>query len=166
MAALARLRLQPAEEERLTADLDHILEAFARLRALDTTDVEPTAHVEDFGALLREDEVGIADDVLRANPRATRYVLLEGRLRPVPLAPPALLTTSLLGIRTKWRLIRDAFGKSEPPDADESVADFVRRKFTAELLDNLVAPFVSGIYAGDAERLSLRSAFPAVVRTR
>jgi len=36
----------------------------------------------------------------------------------------------------------------------------VRRKFGVELLDRLVAPFVSGIYAGDPERLSLRSAFP------
>jgi aspartyl-tRNA(Asn)/glutamyl-tRNA(Gln) amidotransferase subunit C len=57
VAALARLRLAPEEKARLTADLDHILEAFARLRGLDTSGVEPTAHVEDFGALLREDEV-------------------------------------------------------------------------------------------------------------
>ncbi len=57
VAILARLELEPAEEERLTVDLDHILEAFARLAALDTKDVPPTAHVEDFGALLRADEV-------------------------------------------------------------------------------------------------------------
>src|SRR5207245_11522447 len=43
---------------------------------------------------------------------------------------------------------------------DESVAAFVRRKFSPQLLDRLVAPFVSGIYAGDPERLSIRSAFP------
>ena len=57
VAALARLRLEPAEEERLMTDLDHILHAFERLQAVDTTDVPPTAHVEDFGALLRADEV-------------------------------------------------------------------------------------------------------------
>ena len=57
VAALARLRLAPEEEARLTGDLDHILEAFARLSALDTKTVEPTAHVEDFGALLRQDTV-------------------------------------------------------------------------------------------------------------
>ena len=57
VAALARLRLEPDEEERLTADLDHILEAFVRLQALDTSDVPPTAHVDDFGAELRADEV-------------------------------------------------------------------------------------------------------------
>lgn len=81
VAALARLRLEPAEEERLTADLDHILEAFARLRAVDTTAVEPTAHVEDFGALLRDDTV--------VNPPAGEEALAnaparDGRLFRVP----------------------------------------------------------------------------------
>jgi oxygen-dependent protoporphyrinogen oxidase len=56
--------------------------------------------------------------------------------------------------------VRDAFGTTSPPEIDESVAAFVRRKFGAQLLDRLAAPFVSGIYAGDPERLSLRSAFP------
>ena len=36
----------------------------------------------------------------------------------------------------------------------------MRRKFSAELLEKLVGPFVSGIYAGDPEKLGLRSAFP------
>lgn len=57
MAALARLRLDPAEEERLTADLAHILDAFVRLQSLDTTGVAPTAHVEDTGAGLRDDTI-------------------------------------------------------------------------------------------------------------
>jgi len=56
--------------------------------------------------------------------------------------------------------VRDILGKSIPPDGDESVADFVRRKFSQQLLDRLAGPFVSGIYAGDPERLSVRSAFP------
>src|SRR5207245_4429794 len=88
-------------------------------------------------------------------------VLINRKLRPVPLAPPQLLVSSLLGPRTKWKFIRDAFGHSRPPQQDESVATFVRRKFTAELLQRLVGPFVSGVYAGDPERLSLRAAFPA-----
>src|SRR4029077_4389790 len=61
---------------------------------------------------------------------------------------------------TKWALVRDILGKSTPPANDESVAAFIRRKFSPQLLDRLVGPFVSGIYAGDPERLSLRSAFP------
>src|SRR5258708_4677650 len=71
-----------------------------------------------------------------------------------------MLTSSLLSARTKWKIARDAFGTTSAPEEDESVAAFVRRKFGEQLLDRLVGPFVSGIYAGDPERLSLRAAFP------
>jgi len=57
VAALARLRLQPAEEERLTADLDHILEAFAKLRLLDTTGVPPARALAEPATPLRDDAV-------------------------------------------------------------------------------------------------------------
>jgi oxygen-dependent protoporphyrinogen oxidase len=105
-------------------------------------------------------DLGISDQVLQAPPRAPRYVLIDGQLRPVPLSPPAFFMSSLINASTKWALVRDILGKSVPPDGDESVADFVRRKFSPQLLDRLVDPFVSGIYAGDPERLSVRSAFP------
>ncbi len=105
-------------------------------------------------------ELSISNELLQAPPRAPRYVLIDGELRPVPLSPPAFFMSSLINSSTKWALVRDIFGKSIPPDSDESVADFVRRKFSAQLLDRLVGPFVSGIYAGDPERLSVRSAFP------
>jgi aspartyl-tRNA(Asn)/glutamyl-tRNA(Gln) amidotransferase subunit C len=55
VAALARLRLDAGEEERLTTDLGHLLDHFARLQALDTRDVEPMAHVDDFGTKFRPD---------------------------------------------------------------------------------------------------------------
>jgi oxygen-dependent protoporphyrinogen oxidase len=105
-------------------------------------------------------ELGISSELLLAPPRAPRYVLIDGQLRPVPLSPPAFFLSSLINASTKWSLVRDIIGKSISPDNDESVADFVRRKFSAQLLDRLVGPFVSGIYAGDPERLSVRSAFP------
>jgi oxygen-dependent protoporphyrinogen oxidase len=105
-------------------------------------------------------ELGISNELLQAPPRAPRYVLIDGQLRPVPLSPPAFFLSSLINGSTKWAFVRDILGKSIPPDGEESVADFVRRKFSAQLLDRLVGPFVSGIHAGDPERLSLRSAFP------
>jgi oxygen-dependent protoporphyrinogen oxidase len=113
-------------------------------------------------AALRElcAELGISDQLLDAPPHAPRYVLVDGRLQPVPLTPPAFFFSSLVSSATKWALIRDIFGKTVPPEADESVAAFVRRKFSAQLLDRLVGPFVSGVYAGDPEQLSVRSAFP------
>jgi oxygen-dependent protoporphyrinogen oxidase len=105
-------------------------------------------------------ELGIEDQLVEAPARAPRYVLVDGKLVAVPMSPPALLTSSLLGRGTKWNIARDAFGRSRAPEEDESIASFVRRKFGAEVLDRLVGPFVSGVFAGDPERLSLRSAFP------
>jgi oxygen-dependent protoporphyrinogen oxidase len=105
-------------------------------------------------------DLGIASEIVQAPRRAPRFVLMAGALKQVPLSPPAFFTSNLVSARTKWAFARDVFGKSSPPEQDESVADFARRKFSAELLDRLVAPFVSGVYAGDPERLSLRSAFP------
>jgi len=105
-------------------------------------------------------DLGIAEQVVKAPGTAPRYVLIDGALKAVPLSPPAMLSSSFLSARTKWRIARDTFGTTRAPDEDESIAAFVRRKFGAELLERLVGPFVSGIYAGDPERLSLRAAFP------
>lgn len=107
-------------------------------------------------------DLGIVDQLLEASPKAPRYVLVDGALRPVPMNPPAFFLSPLISGSTKWALARDIFGKSTPPDSDESVAAFIRRKFSGQLLDRLVGPFVSGVYAGDPEKLSMRSAFPSV----
>src|SRR5262249_2818612 len=107
-------------------------------------------------------DLGIDRELVEAPAAAPRYVLVNGKLQKVPLSPPALLKSSLLGVGTKLSFLRDALGKSKAPTEEESIAAFVRRKLSAELLDRLVGPFVSGIYAGDPERLSLRSAFPQV----
>jgi len=107
-------------------------------------------------------ELGIEGDLCTADPRAPRFVLRNGRLQKVPVSPQGLLTTSLLGARSRWRVFSEAFRTTRPPDGDESVAQFVRRKFGHEILEYLVAPFVSGVYAGDPEKLSLRAAFPSI----
>jgi oxygen-dependent protoporphyrinogen oxidase len=107
------------------------------------------------------DDLGILDQRLLADSKAPRYVLRNGQLQRVSMGP-GLLASSLLGGGTRSALVRDLFGSSQPTESDESVAAFVRRKFSPTLLDRLVGPFVSGIYAGDPEKLSLRAAFPIV----
>jgi aspartyl-tRNA(Asn)/glutamyl-tRNA(Gln) amidotransferase subunit C len=81
VAALARLRLTAAEEERLTADLGHILDAFAKLQALDTTGVPPARALAEPATPLRDDAVTNAEatDELLANAPAP-----EGRYFRVP----------------------------------------------------------------------------------
>ena len=105
-------------------------------------------------------DLGIEGQLVDAPARAPRFVLVDGRLNAVPLSPPAFLASSFVSGATKWSILRDVFGRSSPPEEEESISAFVRRKFSAELLEKLVGPFVSGIYAGDPDKLSLRAAFP------
>ncbi len=107
-------------------------------------------------------ELGLEPQLQKADPRAPRYVLLHGHLRKVPMSPQALLTSSLLNPVSRWKIASEPFKKSQPPTEEESVAAFVRRKFGHEILEYLVAPFVSGVYAGDPEKLSLKAAFPTL----
>jgi protoporphyrinogen/coproporphyrinogen III oxidase len=107
-------------------------------------------------------ELGLEVDLCQADTRAPRYVLRKGQLEKVPMTPQAVLGSSLLGIGARWRIASEALRKTKAPKEEESVAQFVRRKFGHEILEYLVAPFVSGVYAGDPEKLSLRAAFPSL----
>lgn len=57
VAFLARLELSDAEKQRLTTDLNNILDQFARLQELDTADVPPTSHSIPLQNVFREDTV-------------------------------------------------------------------------------------------------------------
>ncbi len=89
-----------------------------------------------------------------------RYVVRGGKLVALPMSPGAFLATPLFSARAKLRLFAEPFIRRAPADADESVAHFVRRRLGPEFLDYAIEPFVSGIYAGDAQHLSLPAAFP------
>ena len=106
--------------------------------------------------------LGIESELCKADPRAPRFVLRQGRLRKIPMAPQGILTSSVLGMGSRWRIISEGLRRTTTPTEEESVAQFVRRKFGHEILEYLVSPFVSGVYAGDPEKLSLRAAFPTL----
>ena len=107
-------------------------------------------------------EVGVEGELERADPRAPRFIYLHGRLQKIPMTPQALMASSLLGLKSRARIASEPFKRTKPPTKEESVADFARRKFGHEILEYLVAPFVSGVYAGDPEKLSLKAAFPTL----
>jgi oxygen-dependent protoporphyrinogen oxidase len=108
-------------------------------------------------------ELGLAERQVEANPMARkRYVVRNGRLQALPFSPRALLTSPLFSTRAKLALVMEPLASSPPPDGDESIAGFVRRRFGQELLDYAAGPLVSGIYAGDPEVLSVRHALPRI----
>jgi aspartyl-tRNA(Asn)/glutamyl-tRNA(Gln) amidotransferase subunit C len=56
VARLARLELSEDEVERMTVELDGVLEHIETIVQLDLGDVVPTSHVVDVEGTLREDE--------------------------------------------------------------------------------------------------------------
>ena len=62
VALLARLALTPAEEDELTTTLDQILQHMDKLNQLDTSAVEPTAHIVAVDTPWRDDAVTNAPD--------------------------------------------------------------------------------------------------------
>jgi oxygen-dependent protoporphyrinogen oxidase len=110
------------------------------------------------------DAAGCTPALLRADGAgSTRYIVRDGRPVPVPMSPPAMLSSPLFSFAGKLRVLREPFVGRRTAAGDESIADFVRRRLGREVLDWAIDPFVSGVYAGDPERLSVGHAFPRLV---
>ena len=109
-------------------------------------------------------ELGLQPDFVPGDARAARYILKNGRLHRAPLSPSTFLATRLIGAGSKMRLLAEPLRSSQAPPGEESLADFVRRKFDADVLDYVVEPFISAVFAGDAEKMGVASAFPFLER--
>lgn len=116
-----------------------------------------------FERLLEElsDDVKVitADRAARA-----RYIYRAGDLHAVPDHPIALLGTQLLTMSAKCRLLAGLCASSRPGSHEETIDQAATRRFGREVADTFVSAAISGIYAGDIDRLSLKACFPNVWR--
>ncbi|MBO0800471.1 MAG: protoporphyrinogen oxidase, partial [Blastocatellia bacterium] len=106
------------------------------------------------------EELDLTSELVTGDPRAPAYVYAGGVLHRVPLSPPALIKTRLISNSAKLRLLCEPFISKRSADGEESIASFVRRRLGKEILEKLVAPFLSGVYAGDPAQLSVQACFP------
>lgn len=98
-----------------------------------------------------------------ANEKAKhRYIVHSQKPVTVPDSPLSFLSSPLFSFGAKLNLMKEPFIPSAPADTEESLADFVRRRLGNEFLDYAVDPFVSGIYAGDPEKLSAKHSFAKI----
>jgi protoporphyrinogen/coproporphyrinogen III oxidase len=116
-------------------------------------------------ALIRD--CGLVGERLVAAPAARRrWVWHDGRLRALPSGPLAFLLSPLFPPAAKLRLLREPWAPPAPPSGpgedDETIAAFVRRRLGEAFLERAVGPFVSGVFAGDPERLAVRWATPRI----
>jgi len=105
------------------------------------------------------EDLGLEDEVIPASSAAmTRYIYTGGLLEPVPNTLFSFLTSSLMTgvLPALWHECRAPQGDGR----DETIANFIRRRFGLHIAKRFVDPLVSGIYAGDIEKLSMRACFP------
>jgi oxygen-dependent protoporphyrinogen oxidase len=90
-----------------------------------------------------------------------RYVYSRGELHKLPEKPPEFLKSRLLNVPGRLRVIYEIIaGGTDNPD--ETLAQFATRRLGSEAFDRLIDPMASGVFAGDASKLSLKSCFPRI----
>ncbi|MEW8986331.1 MAG: protoporphyrinogen oxidase, partial [Bacillus sp. (in: firmicutes)] len=112
-------------------------------------------------------EVGL-DNKLVNNTAGQSFILANGRLYPMPggsiMGIPTevgpFITTHLFSVTGKMRAAADLIIPRSRGKEDQSLGHFFRRRLGDEVLENLIEPLLSGIYAGDIDQLSLQSTFP------
>lgn len=109
--------------------------------------------------------IGVENNLHRSNDNARkRFIFSGGELHQLPDGGPGFLKSRLISWPGKLRLAMEPtpFIASAPAGVDETLAAFGRRRLGKEALDKLIAPMVSGIFAGDPETMSLVSCFPRI----
>ncbi|HEV2990682.1 MAG TPA: protoporphyrinogen oxidase, partial [Candidatus Angelobacter sp.] len=116
-------------------------------------------------------DLGLGAELIHSNDAKRKtYILVKGRLVLIPdglqfMVPTRLgpmVTTPLFSPGAKLRMAKEWFRRPSrnhhvPQDQDESVAAFVRRHFGQEMVDRVAEPMLSGVFGGDAERLSVQA---------
>ncbi|RME36202.1 MAG: protoporphyrinogen oxidase, partial [Planctomycetota bacterium] len=114
-----------------------------------------------FAALL--EDLGEEARVIQASPVAKkRYILHGGRLHAVPTNPLALLTTGLLSMGGRVRLLRGLVYSKPLGNHEETIAQAITRRLGRETAETIVSAAVSGIYAGDIDVLGWNACFPKI----
>jgi protoporphyrinogen/coproporphyrinogen III oxidase len=114
-------------------------------------------------------ELGLEKDWVPTNPEAKKtYIVHRSRLHRIPpglvLGIPTewkpFLNTGLISPQGKIRAALDIVLPRKKGTADESLGHFLERRLGKEIVAHIAEPLLSGIYAGDAYKLSLQATFP------
>ncbi len=121
------------------------------------------------GGIAFAERLGMGNEVIDTSPDGGgTFIVHGGQMEPLPegitmLVPTQfrqILQSPLLDLQGKLRLLADYVIPAREGESDESVASFMQRRVGRQAFENLAEPLLSGIFAGDANRLSILSTFP------
>jgi len=114
-------------------------------------------------------QLGLTNRLVQTHPvNKSIFILSRGKLVPMPegfnlMVPGKLfpfLFSPLVSMPGKARMGMDFFIPKKASERDESIASFVRRRLGEEAVQQFAEPILAGIFAGDAEKLSMQATFP------
>jgi oxygen-dependent protoporphyrinogen oxidase len=117
------------------------------------------------------EELGLGGALVPTLPPRLAYIQRRGRLHAlaassvlgIPTQIRPFVATHLFSWRAKLRMAVEPLIPRRSDEADESIGDFVTRRFGREATTYLAEPLLAGIHAGDVNRLSIRALFPRLV---
>ena len=92
------------------------------VRLVQHADVGCTCRRLTHACALLQRECGLGNELVFGDPKAPRFVLWKGKLRPVPTGPGSLLTSDLLSTRGKLRAALGALGVRDKPPGEASIS--------------------------------------------
>ncbi|KAA8899651.1 hypothetical protein FN846DRAFT_909552 [Sphaerosporella brunnea] len=132
-------------------------------RTLRSWSIPGLATIDMIRQLRLENELGYVSQTSPAS--QNRFIYYADRLNKLPIdvrsAIPTLFRHPLLRGSVAKSLL-EPFRESRPDELkDETVGSFFSRRFSPKIAQNVISAVLHGIYAGDVDRLSAKSLFPA-----
>jgi len=117
-------------------------------------------------------DIGLEKKLIKPNYSNRRtFVYFDNKLNVLPdgfflMAPSnlkALSTSNFFSDNEKERILSEQSVPKRGGTGDESIDDFVSRRFGKELLEKVAKPLIGGIYTGDTKKLSMNAVLPEFV---
>lgn len=97
------------------------------------------------------DELGLRDELRIGDEDQPMYVYIDGELKVVPLSVREALTTDLLSVGGKLRILKEPL--TGPQREGETVEEFLTRKFGRQAARRFFGPLYSGLYGTDPDEM-------------
>lgn len=109
--------------------------------------------------------LGLEGEILQASAASKhRFLVRNNQLHGVSPHPFKILSSPYLSRASKWKLFTERFRKPAQGPEEETVTEFVTRRFNREIADYVFDPVLSGIYAGNPDLMSISEVMPALPR--
>lgn len=105
------------------------------------------------------EELKLQDELIFAHKKSSqKYLYINKTLKKIPKNPLTFFFSSLTR-SLSWFLLKD-FVQEKGEREEETVHQFFERRFGKKITNTLVSSLISGVYAGDSKKLSMKNCFP------